>query len=151
MALYDVYIAPSDWKRGEISWLQGLERERAEALINPLWEAREKLWLNERYIYCHVMAVHPEYQRRGIGELIFKFGTSIAEQTALPVYVESSKEGVKLYEKVGCRRLKETLKLPSEETPSGAADGTKEDQDHPLFVWLPKAGENCLPKAVQLV
>ncbi len=54
MALWDVYITPSDWKKGEIGWLQGKERERAEALIGPLWGAREKMWSKERYLYCHV-------------------------------------------------------------------------------------------------
>lgn len=150
MALYDVYIAPSDWKKGEIGWLQGKERERAEALVKPLWDAREKLWLNERYIYCHVMAVHPEYQRKGIGEMIFKYGMSISEQTGLPTYIESSGEGVRLYEKMGSRRLKEKVVHRSEDISPEKTNGAREDQEVPLYVWLPKGGEKRLPKSVEL-
>ncbi|CAI9637391.1 acyl-n-acyltransferase [Alternaria burnsii] len=144
MALCDVYITPSDWKKGEIGWLDGKERERAEALVKPLWDTREKLWLNERYIYCHVMAVHPDYQRKGIGELLFKRETTISQQTGLPMYIESSKEGVKLYERMGSRRLKEKL-VKSNET-----NGAGENEECPLYVWLPEGGEKRLPKSVEL-
>jgi GNAT superfamily N-acetyltransferase len=74
MALWDIYLTPSKWRRSELSWLSGQERERADALIKPLWDAREKFWLDEKYLYCHVLAVHPEYQRRGIGKLLMQFG-----------------------------------------------------------------------------
>lgn len=143
MALWDVYLTPSDWKKGEISWLHGKERKRAEAFIEPLWHAREKLWLNQRYLYCHVMAVHPDFQRRGVGELLFNFGIITARHTGLPMYIESSKEAVRLYEKMQCRRLKETPMHKTEET--------EEYQEVALFVWLPDGGEKGLPSAVELV
>ncbi|KAF1941351.1 hypothetical protein EJ02DRAFT_404854 [Clathrospora elynae] len=145
MALWDVYISPSDWKKAEISWLQGKERERAEGLITPLWEMREKLWRNEKYIYCHVIAVHPYFQQKGVGEMLFRFGMGIAQQTRLPIYIESSKEAVRLYEKMGCRRLKERVVHTSEE-PNGA----KEDQEVALFVWISEGGDGTLPGAVKL-
>ncbi|KAG9189121.1 hypothetical protein G6011_05989 [Alternaria panax] len=110
VALCDAYIAPSDWKKGEIGWLEGKERERAEALVRPLWDTREKLRLNERYIN----------ERRGF------------------------KDGVKLYENMGIRKLKE--KLISSDKPNGA----KEDQHCPLYVWLPEGREKRLPKFVEL-
>jgi ribosomal protein S18 acetylase RimI-like enzyme len=150
MALCDVYITPSDWKRGEIGWLQGEERERAEALVKPLWDARERLWLNERYIYCHVMAVHPDYQRKGIGEMLMKYEIGISQQTGLPIYIESSKEGIKLYEKMGSRRLKEKLVHKSEDSSPEKTNGAREDQELPLYVWLPEGGEKQLPKSVEL-
>jgi GNAT superfamily N-acetyltransferase len=150
MALFDVYITPSDWKRGGISWLEGKQREQAEALISPLWEAREKLWLNERYIYCHVVAVHPEYQRKGVGESIFKYGIPISQNTGLPVYIESSKEAVGFYEKMGCKKLKETLRRAPGSVKSADDKDLKADDDLPLFVWLPEGAEKRLPKAVQL-
>lgn len=53
MALWDVYLTPSDWKKGQIDWLQGEEKERAERLVTPLWNAREKLWDEQRYICKH--------------------------------------------------------------------------------------------------
>jgi ribosomal protein S18 acetylase RimI-like enzyme len=149
MALWDVYITPSDWKKGTVSWLQGKERERAEALVKPLWDAREKLWLNEKYLYCHVMAVHPEFQRRGIGESLFRFGITVAQQAKLPIYIESSKEAVRLYEKMGCKRLKERPTHKSEDLSPGNINNAKEDQEVALFVWIPDSEEEKLPKAVE--
>jgi ribosomal protein S18 acetylase RimI-like enzyme len=150
MALWDIYITPSDWKRGEISWLQGKERERAEAFVNPLWDARENLWLNERYLYCHVMAVHPDFQRKGVGELLFRFGMSTAQQTKLPIYIESSKEARRLYEKMGCKRLKERPAHKAKDLTPETAIGTEDDQEVALFVWMPDGEEKRLPKTVEL-
>lgn len=150
MALWDVYITPSDWKKGEIGWLEGNERKRADALIDPLWSAREKLWSNERYLYCHVVAVHPDSQRKGVGELLVDYGKSIASQANLPIYVESSHAAIRLYEKSGFQWLKER---PVHKSGDLWPEGTNVDQENhevPLFVWLPRGERDLLPKAVEL-
>ncbi|KAH7384687.1 acyl-CoA N-acyltransferase [Pyrenochaeta sp. MPI-SDFR-AT-0127] len=150
MALWDVYLTPSDWKKGEITWLQGKERERAEALVSPLWNAREKMWLNQKYLYCHVIAVHPSFQRRGIGELLFRYGIDIAQETGLPIYIESSKEAERLYEKMGSRRLKERpIHRPQDLWLEDDRD-TREDREIALFVWIPEGGSGKLPNAAIL-
>jgi len=150
MALWDIYLTPSEWKKGGISWLQGKEKERAEPLVNPLWDARELLWNNERYVYCNVLAVHPDYQRRGIGELIFKYGMGIAEQVQLPIYIESSKEAQRLYEKMGCRRLKARPVYKFGDLGSDETDGSKEDRGAVLYVWIPSGKTEILPEKVEL-
>jgi ribosomal protein S18 acetylase RimI-like enzyme len=150
MALWDVYIAPSDWARGEIGWLHGKERERAEALIGPLWGAREKMWTNERYLYCHVVAVHPDSQRRGIGELLVEYGKKIALQARLPIYVESSKDAIRLYEKSGFRWLEERPVHRSKDLSPEDPTGNKEDCEVPLLVWIPGDEEKLLPETVKL-
>jgi ribosomal protein S18 acetylase RimI-like enzyme len=150
MALFDVYITPSDWKKGEIGWLQGKERERAEALIGPLWDAREKLWSNERYLYCHVVAVHPDAQRKGVGELLVEHGKRIALQANLPIYVESSKAAIRLYEKSGFQWLKERPVHKSYDLYPAQVNGDQEDHEIPLLVWIPGGETRLLPDAVQL-
>jgi GNAT superfamily N-acetyltransferase len=151
MALCDIYLTPSKWRRGEISWLSGEEKERADDLISPLWDAREKLWLDERYIYCHVMAVHPKYQRKGIGQLLMEYVIGIAQQTELPIYIESSEEGTRLYEKMGCRRVKQPSKNESADPATRDKDAVGEANGLVLFVWIPKGGEEKLPKSIELI
>lgn len=150
MALWDIYLTPSDWKKGEITWLQGKERERAEALVSPLWNVREKIWLNKRYLYCHVIAVHPSFQRRGIGEMLFRFGTDIAREAGLPVYIESSKDAERLYEKNGSRRLKEKPIHRSQDLWPEDNGDNGEDREVALFVWIPEGGEKTLPDSAVL-
>lgn len=150
LALYDVYITPSEWRKGEIGWLQGEERDRAEALIGPLWNAREKLWSNERYLYCHVIAVHPDAQRRGVGELLVEYGKKIASQADLPIYVESSQAAIRLYEKSGFWWLKERPVHRSCDLYPGHMNGEQEDHEIPLLVWIPRGEKRLLPDAVQL-
>ena len=150
MALWDVYITPSGWTRGEIGWLQGKERERAEALIGPLWNAREKMWSNERYLYCHVVAVHPDFQCRGIGKLLVEYGMKIASQANLPIYVESSRDAIRLYEKLGFRWLKERPVHKSFDLCPRNTNGDQGDHEIPLLVWIPGGEKRLLPDAVQL-
>jgi ribosomal protein S18 acetylase RimI-like enzyme len=139
MALWDIYLTPSDWRKPELSWLQGTERNSAEDLVKPLWDMREKLWLDERYLYCHVVAVHPDYQKKGIGKLLVGYGIEVARQAGLPVYVESSKDGLKLYDKTGFRRLREQA-MPKEDGSDSAT----------FMVAVPAGEETVLPEAVRL-
>ncbi|KAF2193543.1 hypothetical protein K469DRAFT_745115 [Zopfia rhizophila CBS 207.26] len=132
MALWDVYVTPSDWKKGEVDWLSGKEKERAEKLLFPLWDMREKLWDGKRYVYCHVIATHPQYQRRGIGSLLTQAGIQIAQQSQLPIYLESTKSGQPLYAKLGFKLLKETIVHEK-----GALGEGSEEERVPLMVWEP--------------
>jgi ribosomal protein S18 acetylase RimI-like enzyme len=150
MALWDIYITPSDWRKGEIAWLHGKERERAEALVGPLWGAREKMWSNERYLYCHVIAVHPNFQRRGIGELLVEYGKKVALQATLPIYVESSRDAIRLYEKSGFRWLKERPIHKSSDLWPERPNGNQRDCEIPLLVWIPGDEKRLLPEAVEL-
>jgi GNAT superfamily N-acetyltransferase len=150
MALWDIYLTPSKWRRGEISWLSGRERERAEQLIWPLWDARERSWLDQKYLYCHVVAVHPEYQRRGIGQILMEYGIDIAQKVRLPIYIESSRDGMRLYEKIGCRRLKQQ---PVDKSKTEKPQESNEVEEHGgavSWVWFPEGGEEILPATVEL-
>lgn len=138
MALWDIYLTPSDWRKPEIFWLQGGERDAAEDLVKPLWDMREKLWLDERYIYCHVVAVHPDYQKKGIGKLLVDYGLNVARQAGLPVYVESSRDGMRLYEGCGFRKLREQ--------PKSKVDG---GDTATFMVALPAGEGTAVPEAVR--
>lgn len=53
MGLGDLYLTErSEEERANhgIPWLEGEQRQRAEAILNPLWEMREKLFGGRRYI-----------------------------------------------------------------------------------------------------
>jgi hypothetical protein len=53
MATWGVYWrerTEEEWKRPEFSWLQGKDREKAERLLYPLWDVKDRLWGGRKYI-----------------------------------------------------------------------------------------------------
>jgi ribosomal protein S18 acetylase RimI-like enzyme len=49
----------------------------------------------------NVLAVHPQYQRRGLGSLMLEPVLAMADKEARNVYIEASKKGVGLYRRYG--------------------------------------------------
>ncbi|KAK1969010.1 acyl-CoA N-acyltransferase [Colletotrichum sublineola] len=138
MALWDVFVkerTPEEYRSPGAVWLQGEERARADELINPLNETKEKIWGGRKYVYCHVVAVKPEHQRRGAGALLTKWGLDMAELAGLPVYLESSEEGFGLYKRLGFEVLKEKI------VHRAGLVGAEKDVEVPLMVKMPSAAK----------
>lgn len=47
------------------------------------------------------VATHPDYQRRGAGSLLVKWGCDLADTQGVQAYVDASKDGAPLYAKFG--------------------------------------------------
>ncbi|KAK3988933.1 hypothetical protein QBC44DRAFT_328460 [Cladorrhinum sp. PSN332] len=116
-----------------VSWLEGEQRKRAEAVLNPLFDMREQLWGEQPYIYTHVIGVLPEHQGKQAGRAIASWGLEFCDYTNLPMYFEASPSSVGLYEKLGYERLKEKIVHKAELL------GTETDLEVPLMVRMPKA------------
>ncbi|KAL4891457.1 acyl-CoA N-acyltransferase [Aspergillus ambiguus] len=114
-----------------IGWLEGEQRERAEAFLGQLWEKREKYIGEKKHVYCHTVAVHPEYQGRGVGKKLMQWGLDVAEQLKVPIYLESTHEGRPLYERLGFTTLKEGVVFKPEVTQ------LKEAIEAPLMAKMP--------------
>lgn len=63
---------------------------------------------------CHVVAVHPEFQKQGIGKLLTKWGIEVARQMKAPLYLESSAAASKMYQDLGFRCLESGVHLGSD-------------------------------------
>jgi ribosomal protein S18 acetylase RimI-like enzyme len=53
------------------------------------------------------MAVHPEYQRRGIGRQLVAEICTLADKAAQDIYLEATPAGTKLYLNAGFERIGE--------------------------------------------
>ncbi|KAM0460887.1 hypothetical protein ACHAO4_001683 [Trichoderma viride] len=134
MALGDVYLSErsEEERRNQgVPWLLGEQRERAEKILNPLWEVRERLFGGRRYIYCHVIGIDPRHQGRKAGALLVQWGMDLGERAGLPVYFESSPSTVGLYTKLGFELLDEKIVHKAEVL------GTENDIEVPLMIRMP--------------
>ncbi|KJK78709.1 hypothetical protein H634G_06085 [Metarhizium anisopliae BRIP 53293] len=134
MGLGDVYLrerSPEERKNHGVPWLEGEHRERAEKVLNPLWEMRERFFGGRPYIYCHVIAVDPQHQGRKAGQLLVQWGMQMGELAGLPLYFESSPSTVNLYKKMGFELLPEKIVHKAEVL------GTEKDIEVPLMVKMP--------------
>ena len=59
------------------------------------------------YTDLAVLAIHPAYQRRGLGTLLINSGLSIANAAGARTYIQSSKVGLALYKHHGSRGIDE--------------------------------------------
>lgn len=77
--------------------------------------------------------MHPDYQGKGVGAQLMKWGMDVAEGLNLPIYLESTAEGVPLYTKLGFQTLSESIVFKPEIT--------KVDREvtAPLMVKMPTA------------
>ncbi|KAI1337259.1 acyl-CoA N-acyltransferase [Xylariaceae sp. FL0016] len=136
MASWDVFWRPGEegaWpKPPGAEWLQGKEREKAETVLVPLWDMHEKLFGKRRHVYLPTMAVHPDYQRRGIGRLLMQWGIDMAEKLGLPIYLEATDAGFPLYKSMGFERLTHVSVIHKAEV-----TGSAEDTNVPLMVKMP--------------
>ncbi|TDZ25525.1 putative acyltransferase SID5 [Colletotrichum orbiculare MAFF 240422] len=134
MALGDIHLRErgrEERKNHGVGWLEGRDRERAEAVLSPLHDVREKLFGGRRYIYTHVIAVDPEHQGRKAVLLWCRWGMELSDSLGIPLYFESSPSTCELYEKMGYETLEDRIVHKAE------LMGTSGDIEVPLMVKMP--------------
>ena len=57
----------------------------------------------------NILAVRPEYQRKGLGGLLLKEGLALADRDSARTYIEASQKGFPLYKKYGWKEFDEVL------------------------------------------
>ncbi|KAF2148056.1 hypothetical protein K461DRAFT_298156 [Myriangium duriaei CBS 260.36] len=75
--------------------------ERVIRVMNSTISIRKK-WYTKPHIQIMLFYTHPDFQRRGAGSMMMNWGCTLADHLYLPLWVEGSTEGRKLYEKFGC-------------------------------------------------
>ncbi|GAC94411.1 acetyltransferase [Pseudozyma hubeiensis SY62] len=82
------------------------EKERQHpGLLNrfmaQLNRTRERVMKGERYWFLKLLVIDPEWQRKGLGTMLVKWGTARADQEGVVAWLESSPMGKGTYLKAG--------------------------------------------------
>lgn len=80
---------------------------------------------------CHVIAVNPKYQGKGIGTRLTQWGVDVAEQLNVPVYLEATDKSVGVYRRLGFRVLERAVRIKAE------LMDAEQDADAPLMARMP--------------
>lgn len=98
------------------AWQRGISTMKRSVLAVPQVPQEEggvkeddldKVTTLRKRIYLHVLAVHPDHQRKGIGRKLLQWGLDEADKLGLIAYLEASVDGRHLYETTGFKVVKE--------------------------------------------
>ncbi|KAK8045269.1 hypothetical protein PG993_005293 [Apiospora rasikravindrae] len=108
--------------------------ERAQNVINEMNTAR-KAANPDGFLHLHICFTSPEYRRKGAGSLMMQWGCDLADQLALPGWIEASPDGNFLYKVFG---FYDVGKIKGE----GDMNGTFMRRDASTKLEVAKAGES---------
>jgi GNAT superfamily N-acetyltransferase len=118
--------APQTWSEWAGDWWLWLSQVRMNAFhgrggLNVkryyIWkktqaEAQDELWRDPNgYYFCNIVTVLPEAQGKGVGKLLFKDVTDVADREGRKCYLESSRAepNMAIYERMGFELKKEMV------------------------------------------
>ncbi|KGO36744.1 Acyl-CoA N-acyltransferase [Penicillium expansum] len=118
MATWQVYWrerTTEERQKPWIGWLGGDQRERAENFLEQLWEKMEK-WIGPKRHTATQLQCILTIRGKGIRAQLMEWGMNVAEQLNLPIYLESTVEGIPLCQKLGFQTLSEGILFKPEIT-----------------------------------
>lgn len=108
-----------DWWLWSMQVRMNLWYGRGGLIVKRYWiwkaaqtEAHNELWTDEKgYYFCNVVTVLPESQGKGIGKMLFKRVTDLADKEGRKCYLESSRDepNMAIYERMGFELKKEMI------------------------------------------
>ncbi|KAH7087866.1 acyl-CoA N-acyltransferase [Paraphoma chrysanthemicola] len=107
-AKWHVYATPENAAAAERparSLGQGVNREACEEFFGGLARKKRELVGGKPHLFLHMLHTDPAFQRRGAGKLLLDWGTKKADELGLPIYLESSQQGVALYKRHGFEEI----------------------------------------------
>ncbi|KAF5013960.1 hypothetical protein FDECE_89 [Fusarium decemcellulare] len=83
-------------------WSEDMPIQACDAFIERLENSRLQVMAGQKkHYYLDTLVTHPDYQRRGAGSMLVKWGCDLADKDGVGVYVDASEAGAPLYQKFG--------------------------------------------------
>lgn len=81
--------------------VEGIHGELNDAFFKVAYYSEMETVAGRPYMCLRMLAVHPNYHRRGAGSLLLTHGLEEADKLGLPVYLDCGVMGKPMYEKYG--------------------------------------------------
>lgn len=85
----------------DMSYLPDPEEASASASIMNQYLERRRRQQQEAHMLLYLLFADPEYQRKGLGKMVVRWGNAVADALMLPIWLEGSEEGQGLYRQFG--------------------------------------------------
>ncbi|SPO04577.1 uncharacterized protein DNG_07262 [Cephalotrichum gorgonifer] len=82
-------------------WHGDMPGEVCDAFFVREEAERRRVMGDRRHYYLDTLGTHPDYQRRGAGSMLIKWGCDLADEHGVAAYVDATKAGAPLYAKFG--------------------------------------------------
>ncbi|EPE30171.1 Acyl-CoA N-acyltransferases (Nat) [Glarea lozoyensis ATCC 20868] len=86
-------------------WPEGSDAELANHFFGTLVSKRKENMGERKHWYLELLATRPEWQGKGAGSKMLKWGLGKADEEGLEAYLEASPAGKRLYEKMGFKEI----------------------------------------------
>ncbi|KAK2003093.1 acetyltransferase [Colletotrichum falcatum] len=82
-------------------WCEDMPAQVCDTFFNKEEKERRRVMGEEEHYYLDTLVTHPDYQRRGAGSMLLKWGCELVDEGEVGAYVDASKAGKELYERFG--------------------------------------------------
>ncbi|GFN13964.1 hypothetical protein AtubIFM56815_002773 [Aspergillus tubingensis] len=72
-----------------------------DTFFGGLDQARRTIMGSRPHYYLDALITHPDYRRQGAASMLIQWGCDRADQDGIPIWVDSSQEGARIYERFG--------------------------------------------------
>ncbi|KAH8884165.1 acetyltransferase [Thozetella sp. PMI_491] len=102
-------VAYAKWDTAMISergarypaWADDMPAEACNTFFQREDNERRRVMGDTKHYYLDTLATDPDYQRRGAGSALVKWGCDLADEHGVAAYVDASKAGAPLYQRYG--------------------------------------------------
>ncbi|KAL2846163.1 hypothetical protein BJY01DRAFT_213520 [Aspergillus pseudoustus] len=95
-----------------VQWPPSSDSELCISFFTHVSEERKRAIGEQPHYYLDMLAVDPEYGRRGLGARLLKWGLDRADSERVITFISSSPAGRTLYEKHNCKALNNYQVIP---------------------------------------
>jgi len=105
-------------------WPEGGDHELANHFFGSLVKRHEEIMKGRKHWYLEILATRPEWQGKGAGGKLLRWGLAKADEEGTETYLEASPDGKPIYEHLGFKEV-DRLVVPLE----GKGDGVLSEKE----------------------